>query len=109
MVSFVQILKNCLMAILRGEFLMRFDRFFVHIIWTFLLFWVMILSSMMVQKTLVCVEKNKETLTDLKIYHAQKTVELARLGRLTTVEGLLEQNGSDVTLPDKPADIIPRK
>ena len=54
-------------------------------------------------------EKNKETLTDLKIYHAQKTVELARLGRLTTVEGLLEQNGSDVTLPDKPADIIPRK
>lgn len=103
---FIQILKNCLTAILRGEFLMRVDRYFVHILWTFLLFWGMILSSMVVQKTLVRVEKNKKELTDLKIYHAQKTVELARLGRITTVERLLEENGSDVTLPDKPADII---
>lgn len=102
----LQILKNCLRAILRGEFLMRFDRYFLHIIWTFLLFWGLILTSMMVQKTLVRVEDNKKTLTDLKIYHAQKTVELARLGRLTTVESLLETNGSDVTLPDKPATLI---
>lgn len=109
MVRFIQTLKNCLRAILHGELLMRFDRFFVHIIWTFLLFWAVILSGMMVQKTLVKVEQNKKTLTDMKIYHAQKTVELARLGRLTTVETLLEQNGSEVTLPEKPADIIPRK
>ena len=102
----ILILKNCLSAILHGEFLMKFDRYFVHILWTALLFWGMILASMFVQKTLVRVEKNKKELTDLKIYHAQKTVELARLGRITTVERLLEENGSDVTLPDKPADII---
>ena len=85
---------------------MRFDRYFAHIIWTFLLFWGAILSSMMVQKTLVQVEKNKEVLSDMKIYHAQKTVQIARLGRITTVEHLLEENGSDVTLPEKPADIL---
>ena len=102
----ILILKNSLRAILHGEFLMKFDRYFVHFIWTCLLFWGVILSSMFVQKTLVRVEKNKKELTDLKIYHAQKTVELARLGRITTVERLLEENGSDVTLPDKPADII---
>lgn len=102
----IRILKNSLRAILRGEFLMRFDRYFMHIIWTFLLFWGMILSSMVVQKTLVQVEKNKETLSEMKIYHAQKTVQIARLGRISTVENLLEENGSQVTLPEKPADIV---
>ena len=61
---------------------------------------------MMVQKTLVQVEKNKDVLSEMKIYHAQKTVQIARLGRLSTVERLLEENGSDVTLPEKPADVI---
>ena len=61
---------------------------------------------MMVQKTLVQVEKNKDVLSEMKIYHAQKTVQIARLGRLSTVERLLEENGSEVTLPQKPADAI---
>jgi hypothetical protein len=104
----LEIIKNSVWAILHGEFLLRLriDKFFPHILWTFLLFWGMILSGMMVQKTLVKVEKNKSVLSEMKIYHAQKTVQIARLGRLSTVEQLLEDNGSDVTLPEKPADVI---
>ena len=104
----LEIIKNSVWAILHGEFLLRLriDKFFPHILWTFLLFWGMILSGMMVQKTLVKVEKNKSVLSEMEIYHAQKTVQIARLGRLSTVEQLLEDNGSDVTLPEKPADVI---
>ena len=104
----LEIIKNSVWAILHGEFLLRLriDKFFPHILWTFLLFWGMILTSMMVQKTLVQVEKNKDVLSEMKIYHAQKTVQIARLGRLSTVEQLLEENGSEVTLPEKPADVI---
>ena len=104
----IEILKNSVWAILHGEFLLRLriDKFFPHILWTFLLFWGMILAGMMVQKTLVQVEKNKDVLSEMKIFHAQKTVQIARLGRLSTVERLLEENGSDVTLPEKPADVI---
>ncbi len=104
----LEIINNSVWAILHGEFLLRLriDKFFPHILWTFLLFWGMILSGMMVQKTLVKVEKNKSVLSEMKIYHAQKTVQIARLGRLSTVEQLLEDNGSDVTLPEKPADVI---
>ncbi len=87
----LEIIKNSVWAILHGEFLLRLriDKFFPHILWTFLLFWGMILSGMMVQKTLVKVEKNKSVLSEMKIYHAQKTVQMARLGRLSTVEQLL--------------------
>ena len=106
-----EILKNSVWAILHGEFLLRLhiDKFFPHILWTFLLFWGLILSSMMVQKTLVQVEKNKEVLSEMKIYHAQKTVQIARLSRLSTLDRLLEENGSEVTLPQKPADVIPKQ
>ena len=51
-------------------------------------------------------EKNKARLEELKIYHAQKTCELVSLDRLSTVEDLLEKNGSALTVPEKPADKI---
>lgn len=64
-------LKNALNAFFRGELLMRlgFDRFFLHIVYTFGLFWAMILMDMMIENTLSKVEKNKEILNELKIYH----------------------------------------
>ena len=62
--------------------------------------------SLMVQKTLVKVERNKTVLNDLRIYHAQKTVELVEMGRLSTIEDLLEKSGSSLTMPEKPAETI---
>ena len=94
------------MAILKGELLlrMRLDKYFIHIAYTFLLVWLIILYSMMVQNTLAKVESNRSAVNDLKIFHAQKTVKLVSLGRLQTVEKLLKEQGSEITLPEKPAN-----
>ena len=100
--------KNGLVAILHGELLLRlrFDKYFPHIIYTFFLLWLMIWLSMKIENTMVKVEKNKATLTDMKIYHAQKTIEVVSLDRISTVEDLLQKSGSDIELPVKPADRI---
>ena len=99
-------IKNTLMVILKGELLlrMRLDKYFIHIAYTFLLVWLIILYSMMVQNTLAKVESNRSAVNDLKIFHAQKTVKLVSLGRLQTVEKLLKEQGSEITLPEKPAN-----
>lgn len=99
-------IKNSFIAILHGEFLLRIrcDKYFMHIIYTFFLIWMMIWIGMKVENTLVKVEKNKETLNDMKVYHAQKTVQIVSLNRITVVDKLLGENGSEVTLPQKPAD-----
>lgn len=99
-------IKNTVMAILKGELLlrMRLDKYFIHIAYTFLLVWLIILYSMMVQNTLAKVESNRSAVNDLKIFHAQKTVKLVSLGRLQTVEKLLKEQGSEITLPEKPAN-----
>lgn len=99
-------IKNTFMAILKGELLlrMRLDKYFIHIAYTFLLVWLIILYSMMVQNTLAKVESNRSAVNDLKIFHAQKTVKLVSLGRLQTVEKLLKEQGSEITLPEKPAN-----
>lgn len=101
-------IKDVLMAIIMGELLykMNLDRYFIHIAYTFFLFWMIILSSMMVQNAMVRAEKRKIVLENAKIYNAQKTVQLVSLGRLKTVEDLLEKQGSDLALPGKPADRI---
>lgn len=85
------------------------NRYFIHIIYTFFLFWVSIWLSLKIEKTLTKVEDNRKTLEDMEIYHAQKTVELVRLGRMSVVQEMLEEKGSDVAVPEKPAERIKRQ
>lgn len=99
---------NTIAAIWSGMFLMRIrmDRYFIHILYTFFLFWLAILIGMCVDSTLLKVEKNKDTLNDLKIYHAQKTVQIERINSISKVEELLEEQGSTLAIPQKPATTI---
>lgn len=99
-----QAIGNGFQAIFAGEFLLRIhvDRLFVHIVYTLFLLWMVILIDMRVETTMAKVEKNKETLNDMKIYHAHKTVQLVSINRLSTVKEMLEEKGSDVTLPSNP-------
>ena len=92
-------------SVKRGDFMnnMNLDRYFIHIIWTFFLFFLSIWLSLRVEKTLTRVEAGKKELADVEIYHTQKVVELAGLNRMTTVRDLLEEKGSKVGLPVKPA------
>jgi len=42
----------------------------------------------------------------VEIYHAQKTVELASLSKMSRIRAMLEESGSKLTMPEKPADRI---
>ena len=55
---------------------------------------------------MLTVQKNSQKIRTLKIYNAQKTYEIVGLDRIVTVEQMLEQMGSEVKAPAKPADII---
>ena len=101
-------LKNAFLATIKGEFLLRLhvNKYFIHIIYTFFLFWVSIWLSLKIEKTLTRVEENRKALQDIEIYHAQKTVELAGMGRMSKIEDMLRDKGSELTIPNKPADRI---
>ena len=104
-------LRNAFLAAIKGEFLLRLQvsKYFIHIIFTFFLFWVSIWLSMKIDATLTRVEQNKRVLGDLEIYHAEKTEELVRLNRFSTVQHKLEQMGSEVNLPERPATVLKKK
>ncbi|MCR5002929.1 MAG: hypothetical protein K5984_01025 [Bacteroidales bacterium] len=97
--------RKILMSILRGDFMtiLPVSKFFIHIIWTFVLAFLVIFISLRIETTLAKEEDGKKRLQDMEIYHAQKTVELVSLGRMTTVERMLEEKGSKVSVPEKPA------
>ena len=99
---------NSIGAIFRGEFLirLRFYRYFLHIVWIFILAIASIWIKLEIDRTMARMEETKEELEDYKIYYAQKTCELVALDRLSTVQDMLEKAGSDLTVPDRPADRI---
>lgn len=98
-------LKNSFVAILKGEFLLRLNvgRYFVHIVYTFFLFAMVIWISLMIDNTLSKVENNNKTIQELEIIHSQKTYEIVSLSRRSSVNELLQQMGSDVMEPQQPA------
>ena len=101
-------LKNAFQAMIKGEFLMRLhiNKYFIHIIYTFFLFWVSIWMSLKIEKTLTRVEEKRKVLQDIEIYHAQKTVELESMGRMSKIEQMLQEKGSTLAMPVKPANRI---
>lgn len=101
-------LKNAFLAAIKGEFLLRLriNKYFIHIIYTFFLFWVSIWLSLKIEKTLTRVEDRRNILQDVEIYHAQKTVELEGMGRMSKIEDMLRESGSNLAVPAKPADKI---
>ncbi len=100
--------KNILKSVISGDILlrMRVDRLFPYILYAFLLGWMSIWMSYKMELTMTQAEKNKKELEALKIYHAQKTCEYVGFDRISTIESMLEEKGSDVKAPQKPADII---
>lgn len=98
-------------AIWKGELVLRLraDKLFIHILYLFLIIGLSIYVSLMVDKTLTKVEKNKEVIKNLEVVHAQKTGELVKLHSIsTTLQGLKELD-SQVGMPEKPAYTIKTK
>lgn len=106
--NFGRTVLNTIDAILHGKLLMRLrvDKFFPLIAYCFVLIWLTILLGIFVQGAMSKVEDNRKTLEELKIIHAEKTVELAGFSRISRLEELLKERNSEVRLPEKPADRI---
>lgn len=102
--------KNSFQAILKGEFLLRLNigRYFIHIAYTFLLFGLVIWFSLMIETTMSKVEKSKAVLKELEIVHSQKVFEVVNVSRRSSVEQRLDQLGSPLGEPDKPATNVKR-
>lgn len=103
-ISVVKVLKS----IVSGDILlvMGVHRLFPYILYAFILGWVSIWMSYKAEQTMTLVEANKKELETLKIHHAQKTCEYVGLDRISTIEEMLTEKGSEVRAPEKPADII---
>lgn len=102
--------RSIVKSIISGDILLllRVDKLFPYILYAFALGWASIFMSYKMEQTLGVVEKNRADLETLRIYHAQKTCEYVGLDRISTVEEMLKNAGSDVKAPEKPADIIKR-
>ena len=103
-----RLLKESIIAILHGQFLLRLNigRYFIHIVYTFFLFGMLIWFSLAIDSTLVKVEKNQAAIKELEIEHSNLEFELRTLNRRAAMEDLLEQSGSKVSEPEKPATIL---
>ena len=100
--------KEFFIALGRGDLLtrLRVDRALPYILYLFFLGCISIWLSYHAEQTMLTVEKNNAKIRTLKIYHAQKTYELVGLDRIATGEKMLEDAGSKVKAPEKPADIL---
>ena len=105
------LLRNSFIAMLKGEFLLRLNvgKYFIHVMYTFFLFALIIWISLLIETTMAKVEKNKESLNILEIEHAELIYELSSVQRRTTVEKQLKALDSKVTEPSKPAQHINNK
>ena len=101
-------IKEFFISLGRGDLLtrLRVDRALPYILYLFFLGCISIWLSYQAEQTMLTVQKNNETIKTLKIYHAQKTYELVGLDRIATVEKMLEEAGSKVKAPEKPADVL---
>ena len=100
--------KNSFLAVLKGEFLLRLNigRYFIHIVYTFLLFGLIIWFSLMIETTMSKVEKNKAVLKELEIVNAQKVFDVVNISRRSSVEETLAGMGSNVKEAEQPAIIV---
>ena len=101
-------IKETLISIGQGNFLLRLrvDKLFPYIFVLFILGCANIWLSYKVEQAALRVEKNKKELETLKIYHSHLTGEIVELNRISTIEGMLKDMGSEVKIPDKPVDRI---
>ena len=104
----VHAIKEFFIALGRGDLLtrLRVDRLLPYILYLLGLGCISIWMSYHAEQTMLKVQKNNEIIRTLKIYNAQKTYELVGLDRIATVERMLEEAGSQVKAPEKPADVL---
>ena len=109
--SFWKSFRNILRALRNGEFLLRIraDKYYMHIMYLFVLMWITILLSLQVDKTLSKAGDNQAAIDQLRIHYAEREAALVKLHSASAAEARLKQLGVDLSLPQEPATVIKRK
>lgn len=105
-----QFLKNSFLAILKGEFILRLkaEKYILQILYTFVLIAGVIWISILIDNTLLKVEKNSKTINELEIAYSERCYEKAASERRSNVAARLSRMGSKVGEPEKSAIIVER-
>ncbi len=100
--------KTVIRSILSGNILILLgvDRLLPYILFLFMLGWANIFFNYRIEQTLAKVEKCDKILEQRKNDFAIKTYEFVSAGKKSTVQKMLEENNSEVTMPQKPATKI---
>lgn len=103
-------IRNTFKALRSGEFLLRIraDKYYMHIMYLFLLMWLTIMLSLRVDKTLVQVGKNKAKIEELRIQRSEREAEVVKLESASATEARLIKMGSKAAMPKEPATMIKR-
>lgn len=104
-------IRNTFKALRNGEFLLRVraDKYYMHIMYLFLLMWLTIMLSLRVDKTLAKVGENKAKIEELRIRKSEKDAEVVKLESASATQARLQRMGSKATMPTEPATVIKRK
>jgi len=104
-----EVTVNLTKSIIRGEIVLKLDRFLPHILVAALVSIVCIYAILKFDNTLVQREDNRKELEMVKIAYSQKVCQLAEVKQVNNIGELLESKGLDITSPKKPATIIRKK
>lgn len=104
-------IRNTLRALRNGEFLLRVraDKYYLHILYLFLLMWLTILLSLQVDKTLTLAGANKAAIEELRIHHTEREAALVKLKSASATEERLRKMGSKTAMPTEPATLVRKK
>ena len=104
-------IRNTFKALRSGEFLLRVraDKYYMHIMYLFLLMWLTIMLSLRVDKTLAKVGENKVKIEELRIRKSEKDAEVVKLESASATQERLIKMGSKAAMPTEPATVIRKK
>jgi len=103
--------RNAFRALRNGDLLLRVraDKYYIHVMYAFLLMWLSIMLSLQVDKTLTVAGANKATLEELRIHHTESEAALVKIKSASATEKRLGRLGSEAAMPQEPATIIKNK
>ena len=103
--------KTVIKSILSGDILLllRVDKALPYILFLFVLGWANIFLNYSIEQTMAKFEKNKKVLEYYRNDYANKTYEFVKAGKISNVKSMLKKAGSEITAPEKPAEIIKTK
>ena len=97
-----------LISFLSGDKLIQWgvDRQLGFIFYIFVLICVSIAWSLLVEQSLVRVQKNERELQELRISYQQRTLDLVGMNNRTRIDGMLKSQGSKLHAPENPPQRI---